>query len=96
MPRLPVFVAAALVAAGCGGGADTLDAGDTGEEIANSVEKQSRVTGVEVSCPDGVKTAKGESFDCDLTADRGVTARVEVVQQDDDGNFRFRVTGARE
>ncbi len=89
-PRyLLVAVAAALALAACG--ESTLDADQIEEEITPQVEEQTGTRDVAIDCPDDVEAEEGGVFECDLTAEGGIEAKVEVTQEDDEGNVRWRV-----
>jgi predicted secreted protein len=81
---------ASLTLAACGNlNTDKLE-GVTKDEI----QKDVGVTVAKVDCPGDVKAAKGVDFTCTATAKDGSTAKIEVVQTDDQGNVNWNVTGA--
>ena len=84
-----LLVTALLLVAGCGD--STIDADKLEGEIAPGVEEQTGTRDVEVSCPDDIEAEEGGEFECDLTAEGGIEAKVAVTQEDDDGNVRWRV-----
>lgn len=75
--------------AGCG--ETTLNAEELESEIAPEVEQQTGTRNVSVSCPDDIEAQEGGEFECDLSAPGGITAKVAVTQEDDDGNVSWRV-----
>ena len=84
-----VAVAAVLALAACG--ESTLDANQIEEEITPQVEEQTGTRDVAIDCPDDVEAEEGGKFECDLSAQGGIEAKVEVTQDDDEGNVRWRV-----
>jgi Domain of unknown function (DUF4333) len=81
-----VAVATALAASGCGTGRLEIDhkkAEDLAREIGavkGSVKS--------ASCPSGIKTKRGEDFDCRLTYADGVRRTITIHQLDDKGRIR--------
>ena len=45
---------------------------------------------VTIDCPDDVEAEEGGVFECDLSAEGGIEAKVEVTQEDDEGNVRWQ------
>jgi len=89
-PRyLAVAAAVSLALAACG--ESTLEASDIEEDITPQVEEQTGTHEVVVDCPDDIEAEEGGTFECDLTAEGGIEAKVEITQEDDDGNVRWRV-----
>ena len=86
-----LLAAAAVSIAFAGCGDKTIDESKAESEIAKGVERQTQARDVKVNCPSDVKAKKGDTFDCDLTAAGGQKAKVNVTQQDDDGNVRWRL-----
>ncbi len=84
-----VAVAASVALAGCG--ESTLDADEIEDEITPQVEEQTATRDVAIDCPDDVEAEEGGEFDCDLTAEGGIEAKVAVTQTDDEGNVTWRV-----
>ena len=81
--------AASLAIAGCG--ESTLDTDEIESEIKPSVEDQTGTKDVAISCPEDVKAEEGAEFECDLTAEGGIKAKVEVTQEDDNGNVHWKI-----
>ena len=89
-PRyLLVAAAAALALPACG--ESMLDVDEVESEITPQVEEQTGTRDVAVECPDDIEAEEGGEFECDLSAEGGIEAKVEVTQEDDDGNVRWRV-----
>ena len=95
MARATLSVAAALAAvialAGCSGSASLVPS-DVEEQITDGLTEQ--VGGeFEVTCPSPLPAEAGYAFTCEV-ADRtgGSTVAVTVVEDDDAGTFRWRVT----
>jgi hypothetical protein len=84
-----VAVSASLAFVGCG--ESTLDVDEIEGEITPQVEEQTGTGDVTVDCPDDVEAEEGGEFECDLTAEGGIEAKVEVTQEDDEGNVRWRL-----
>ena len=84
-----LVVIPALALAGCG--SDTLDAGEVESEIVPMVEDQTGTRDVEIECPDDVEAEEGAVFECDVTAEGGIEAKLKVTQEDDDGNVRWEI-----
>ena len=84
-----VVLAAAALLGGCG--EDTLDTSQIEEEITPAIEEQTGTREVGVDCPDDIEAEEGADFECDLTAQGGVEAKVKVTQEDDEGNVRWEV-----
>ncbi|HEX2025608.1 MAG TPA: DUF4333 domain-containing protein [Actinomycetota bacterium] len=86
---LTVALAAGLLAA-C---STTINTEELEQQIARELEAQTGVTPSSVDCPEDVPAEAGGRFECTATADDGSTATISVVQQDDQGNVRWEVTG---
>lgn len=84
-----LVVIAALGLAGCG--SDTLDSGDIENEVVPQIEDQTGTRNVEVACPDDVEAEEGAVFECDVSAEGGVEAKLKVTQEDDEGNVRWEI-----
>ena len=84
-----LVVIAALGLAGCG--SDTLDSGDIESEVVPQIEDQTGTRNVEVACPDDVEAEEGAVFECDVSAEGGVEAKLKVTQEDDEGNVRWEI-----
>lgn len=84
-----VAVAAAALLGGCG--EETLDTGQIEEEITPAIEEQTGTREVAVECPDDIEAEQGADFECDLTAQGGIEAKVKVTQEDDEGNVHWEV-----
>lgn len=92
MSRLRYVLAAATASfalAGCG--EETLDVSEIEQQIAPEVEGQTGTRDVEVDCPDDLEPEKGDTFDCDVSAEGGVEASVTVTQEDDEGNVSWEL-----
>ena len=85
-----LVVIAALALAGCGG-EDTLDGGDIESEVVPQIEDQTGTRDVAVECPDDVEAEEGAVFECDITAEGGIKAKLKVTQEDDEGNVRWEI-----
>jgi hypothetical protein len=87
--RYFAVTAGVLALAGCG---DTmLDNEELEAEIIPAIERQTGTKNVDLSCPDDVKAETGATFECDVTAQGGIEAKVEVTQKDDDGHVRWKL-----
>ena len=84
-----LVVIAAVALAGCG--ESTLDAGDIESEVTPQVEEQTGTKDVTIDCPDDIEAEEGADFECDITAQGGVEAKLKVTQEDDEGNVRWEV-----
>jgi uncharacterized protein DUF4333 len=84
-----LVVIAALAFAGCG--SDTLDAGDIESEVVPQIEEQTGTRDVEVACPDDVEAEEGAVFECDVSAEGGIEAKLKVTQEDGEGNVRWEI-----
>jgi hypothetical protein len=83
--KLSVLAMALLGLTGCGG--TEIDAGKVEDLIRDNVTGPPPRS---VECPEGVEANKGETFECELTYERGVPpATVTVHIEDDDGRVRF-------
>lgn len=58
-------------------------------QVAREFREQEGAT-VDVDCPTGVAAEEGNVFSCRATAPNGDTVQIEVTQQDDSGNVRWR------
>ncbi len=85
-----LVVIAALMLAGCGG-EDTLDAGDIESEVVPQIEDQTGTRDVAIECPEDVEAEEGAVFECDITAEGGIKAKLKVTQEDDEGNVRWEI-----
>ena len=83
-----MLLAAAL--AGCG---DQIDTGRVEREIAEEIERQTRVDVDSVDCPEDIETRKGDTFECTADGEDGGRAPVVVRQLDDEGNVTFSARG---
>lgn len=70
-------------------GTTTLDPDKAAGEISRAVRVQAGVPVKEVTCPENVKAAKGDTFSCTVIARDGTRGQVKVTQKDDQGNIRF-------
>jgi hypothetical protein len=84
-----LVVIPALAFAACG--SDTLDAAEVESEIVPMVEDQTGTRGVAIACPDDVEAEEGAVFECDVTAEGGIEAKLRVTQEDDEGNVRWEI-----
>jgi hypothetical protein len=87
MRRL-ALIAAAVVAAGCGG--TTIDGGALEDEIkedAASADEALVIDDVDCPSPDA---ETGDTFECTVTV-KGEESQLEVVQQNDDGNVTYNI-----
>lgn len=90
LARYLSLIGAVLLLGGCGGSSE-LDASKAEREIAAGVEERTATEGVQIDCPDGVERKKDAVFECELTAEGGLQAKVKVTQVDDEGNLRWEV-----
>jgi hypothetical protein len=58
--------------------------------LKTQLEAKTGITGVTVTCPDGIKAEKGGTFTCTAAA-QGQTVTVQVTQTDDQGNVTFKI-----
>jgi Domain of unknown function (DUF4333) len=88
----PLLVVSVLVAGlamtGC---TKKIDTSKAERSIKAGLESKARngVTIASVTCPSDVKAQKGNNFACTVTASNGKTAKVTVVQTDDNGNVTY-------
>ena len=88
---LIVVVAAPLALAACGG-SDALDIGKVESEVAPEIEDQTGTRDVTVDCPDEeIEIEEGAVFECDVSAQGGIEAKLKVTQEDGEGNVRWEV-----
>ena len=87
-PSVLLPLVAALVLTACGSKVINTDKAET--EIAKGLKQQLHLKGVTVKCPDDVKAKKGDTFNCTAKAGKQ-TARIAVVQQDDNGRISWRL-----
>jgi hypothetical protein len=67
-----------------------LDTAAIEQQVAESLSQSSGLT-TTVVCPDDVTLERGATFECTATTDTGLTARIQVTQDDDQGNVTWRV-----
>ena len=84
-----LVVIGAVAFAGCG--ETKLDAGDIESEVTPQVEEQTGTKDVTIDCSDDIEAEEGAAFECDITAQGGVEAKLKVTQEDDEGNVRWEV-----
>jgi Domain of unknown function (DUF4333) len=83
--KLALLAVVPLALTACG--TTEIDAGKTETFIKENVTGPAPRS---VECPEGVEAEKGETFECKLTYEHGVTpAAVTVHIEDDDGRVRF-------
>jgi hypothetical protein len=88
----PLLVVSVLVAglalAGC---TKKIDTSKAERSIKAGLESKAHngVTIVSVNCPSDVTVKKGNHFACTVTGSNGRTAKVTVVQTDDNGNVTY-------
>ena len=83
-----VFTAAlaiALAATGCGTGRLQIDH-KKAEALARKIAS-TKAPVKSVSCPSGLKTKRGEDFDCDVHYANGATGTIRIHQLDDKGRI---------
>jgi hypothetical protein len=76
------------VLAACG--SKVLNTDRAEKEIAKGLKAQLHLKSVTVSCPGDVKAKKGDTFNCTAKSG-GKTARIAVVQEDDNGRISWRL-----
>ena len=69
-----------------------LDMGEVESELEQGVAQRTDGVNVEVDCPDDIEAKQGENFECTATADDGTRAKIDVFQEDDDGNVRWEIS----
>lgn len=93
---LGVLAVAALLSA-CSGevsiGEQTIDSGELEETISTQLEEQVGEVPKSVDCPDDISGEADSTFTCTVTDSNDVTADVEGVFTDDEGNFSIEVVG---
>jgi hypothetical protein len=80
--------AVALLGAGCGGSARTIDHTVVENAIAVSVAKEKHMLSI-VTCPIGVKARQGVKFTCTVTLADGRQIPFTVTGKDDKGNVHY-------
>ena len=87
-----LFVIAAILPLSACGGDETLDVGKVEDEVAPEIERQTGTRDVAIDCPDeDIELEEGAAFECDVSAEGGIEAKVKVTQEDDEGNVRWQV-----
>jgi hypothetical protein len=79
-------VATALLASGCGTGRLEIDHKKT-EDLARRIGAFKGPV-KSASCPSGLRTKKGDDFDCDLVYEDGTKRKLTIHQLDDKGRIR--------
>jgi Domain of unknown function (DUF4333) len=69
-----------------------LDTTEVESELEKGVAQRADGLDVQVDCPDDIEAKQGENFECTATADDGSKAKIEVTQEDDKGNVRWKIT----
>jgi hypothetical protein len=69
-----------------------LDMDEVESELEQGVAQRTDGVNVEVDCPDDIEAKQGENFECTATAEDGTRAKIEVFQEDDEGNVRWEIT----
>jgi hypothetical protein len=82
--------AVALLAVAC---SRSLDTAGLEDQIASLLRDRGGPQVSEVACPDDVKVAAGDTFDCTATGE-GTTWTVQVTQVDDRGNVNIEIVDA--
>lgn len=72
-------------------GSNELDTEKAEREIATGIEEQLGIEIESVDCPDSVEIEEGDTFSCTVVATDGSEGRVEVVQEDDEGNVSWEL-----
>ncbi len=90
-PMMAVLVALMFAACSFSFGGTSLDMDKIQDEISSGIEEQTGVVIESVECPEEVDAEEGESFTCDVTAEDGTTAVVQVDQTDSDGNVTWEI-----
>ena len=81
------LVAAAVTAAGCGGG-DPIPRHHVERRIQRELLQPVGLGG-KVDCPDGLEQGEGKDFTCSVTLGRRVE-KIRVIQRDDQGTLSFK------
>jgi hypothetical protein len=89
--RIAVVAVLAVAATAC---TKTLDTDGLETQLETDIEGQTQSRITSVSCPEDVKVAAGESFECTAEEESGTTFTIEVTQRDDQGNVDWSVTDA--
>ena len=90
--RYLVVAAAVVLAFAACGDDETLDVGRIEREVMPEIERQTGTQDVVVDCPDeDVEIEEGAAFECDVSAEGGIEAKVKVTQEDDEGNVRWEI-----
>ena len=79
-------VATTVLAGGCGTGQLEIDHKKT-EDLAKQIGATKGPV-KSASCPSGIKTKKGDDFDCTLVYTDGVRRTITIHQLDDKGRIR--------
>lgn len=82
---------AVVMATGCASGASVsseLNTDKLQDTLVISIHEQTGFV-VRVDCPDDVPLLRGDAFACIVTAGDALEARVDVVQDDDQGNVSW-------
>jgi uncharacterized protein DUF4333 len=67
----------------------TLDTQKLEDQIAQGLDEQLGTTGTTVDCPDDIEAKAGDEFECTATGSDGTTAKIQVTQNDDQGNVSW-------
>ena len=86
---LALIVVCALALSGC---SRRLDTPGLESALKTDIQRKADVSIRSVSCPDGLKPAKGATFLCTLTYGDRSKHHVTVTETDDHGDVRYEVT----
>jgi Domain of unknown function (DUF4333) len=87
--RLIVLALPAVLFAAC---SKTLDTASLQSALRTDIQRKAHVVIRSVSCPQGLKPARGVTFVCTLTYSDGSKHHVRVTETDDQGRVTYAVT----
>jgi len=80
----------ALATAACN---PTLDDSALEQQISDGITEQTGVGISTIDCPSGRPLQAGDTFTCTATTDDGTTLTITVVQNDNQGNVHWEISG---
>jgi hypothetical protein len=89
-------LAAAVLTAGLVAGCEvtlTLNESALEENIHDELQRQTQLSISTVECPGDRPLRQGDRFTCTAVTDDGMELEISVVQDDDQGNVSWEVTG---
>jgi hypothetical protein len=88
--RAVVVLVLAAAAVSC---SKTLDTSGLETTIKQNLEAELGATGIQVTCPTGLKVEKGATFNCTVAVPGSGSLSIAVTQTDDKGNVTYKIVG---